>query len=212
MYTPTGASVHPAFIDASALVSLSLLSTCSGTSGRIRSPALHNVDVVGLQPDSGPKTTFFRFRDAFEVKDGVPGPVSGWGLAHALPARANHKIVIVSIISLRFRRYRDLSWDLRARTRVLDQYYHQSGGNNLRRTFVLPRSDKPFCFLLYASTRRAFNWTVCNELCFFPAASPSGHVGLQHYPTHPLCKTMHAHVEVHLPQSPIPDMNGTNSR
>ncbi|KAF4598845.1 hypothetical protein EYR38_007253 [Pleurotus pulmonarius] len=43
-------------------------------------------DWQSLQPTSGPNTTFTRFCDALEVKDGVSAPSSGWGVAHALPA------------------------------------------------------------------------------------------------------------------------------
>lgn len=43
-----------------------------------------------LQPTSGPNTTFYKFCNALEVKDGVSAPVSGWGLEHALPAWGNY--------------------------------------------------------------------------------------------------------------------------
>ncbi|KAJ8495908.1 hypothetical protein ONZ45_g12655 [Pleurotus djamor] len=43
-------------------------------------------DWQSLQPTSGPGTTFTRFCDALEVKDGVSAPASGWGVDHALAA------------------------------------------------------------------------------------------------------------------------------
>lgn len=43
-------------------------------------------DWQALSPSSGPGTTFFKFCDALEVKNGVSAPASGWGLDHALPA------------------------------------------------------------------------------------------------------------------------------
>ncbi|KAF8585313.1 hypothetical protein K439DRAFT_1388477 [Ramaria rubella] len=50
--------------------------------------SLRNIlwDWQSLQPYVGPNATFFQSCDALEVKDGQNAPVSGWGLAHALPA------------------------------------------------------------------------------------------------------------------------------
>ncbi|KAF9267547.1 peptidase S28 [Marasmius fiardii PR-910] len=43
-------------------------------------------DWQSLQPTSGPNTTFTRFCDALEVKDGKSAPASGWGADHAIQA------------------------------------------------------------------------------------------------------------------------------
>ena len=43
-------------------------------------------DWQNLQPTSGPKTLFYKFCDALEVKNGQIAPESGWGLQHALNA------------------------------------------------------------------------------------------------------------------------------
>ncbi|KAL0576862.1 hypothetical protein V5O48_005127 [Marasmius crinis-equi] len=43
-------------------------------------------DWQSLQPTSGPNTTFRKFCDALEVKDGQNAPESGWGLDHAVAA------------------------------------------------------------------------------------------------------------------------------
>jgi pimeloyl-ACP methyl ester carboxylesterase len=43
-------------------------------------------DWQSLQVTSGPNTSFFKFCDALEVKDGVSAPASGWGVDHAFAA------------------------------------------------------------------------------------------------------------------------------
>lgn len=43
-----------------------------------------------MQPSDGPKSAFFNFCDALEVKDGVSAPASGWGLENALSAWGNY--------------------------------------------------------------------------------------------------------------------------
>lgn len=43
-------------------------------------------DWQALQPSSGPKTAFFKFCDALEVKNGQSAPAPGWGVQHAVNA------------------------------------------------------------------------------------------------------------------------------
>jgi hypothetical protein len=65
-------------------------SSGSGVSKRIRLPVRNDLWTwQGLQPISGPNTTFYRFCDALEVKGGVSATASGWGLKYALPAWGN---------------------------------------------------------------------------------------------------------------------------
>ena len=59
----------------------SIVHFCQGDSLTVRNNLW---DWQLLQPGSLGGSKFFQFCDALEVKDGVAGPVMGWGLDHAL--------------------------------------------------------------------------------------------------------------------------------
>ena len=75
----------------SAPVSVSLSSPGSRIPEPIRSPVQADLWTwQQMQPNSGPGSTFHKFCDALEVKDGVSAPASGWGLEHGLAAWSNY--------------------------------------------------------------------------------------------------------------------------
>ncbi|KAF9535131.1 serine carboxypeptidase S28-domain-containing protein [Crepidotus variabilis] len=106
-------------------------------------------DWQSLSVTSGPNTTFTRFCDALEVKNGqVSGP-DGWGVDHALPAWGKF-------------------WT--------DGYLsHLCGANDIETCFEThDGTEDYFTNIEVDNENRSWQWIVCNEVGFLQESAPEG--------------------------------------
>ncbi|KAL0955656.1 hypothetical protein HGRIS_001883 [Hohenbuehelia grisea] len=110
-------------------------------------------DWQSLQVTSGPNTTFTRFCDSLEVKNGVSAPASGWGVETALPAWGN----FWKSGYLRNVCGKQNAEDCLGSYNVTQDYWTNTTVDNANRSWF---------------------WIVCNEVGFLQEGAPTGQPSL----------------------------------
>ncbi|KAG2085941.1 peptidase S28 [Suillus discolor] len=106
-------------------------------------------DWQDLQPSIGPKSMFYQFCDALEVKDGVNAGPEGWGLDHAIRSWGNY-------------------WNT--------TYYNYSCPDQDVQT-CLGTFDPTAIYwtnITVDNSDRSWFWMVCNQIGFYQTGPPEG--------------------------------------